>query len=76
MVLNPIAVIFWDNVDRYRREQELSWHELDKKAGVNKSYCFDSKRHKALPRAKVIERITEALGVSYVYLFEDWTEEE
>lgn len=58
------------NVQRIRREKNLSQEEVAHRAGVHQTYLSGVEGGKRNPSVRVLERIADALEVDILALFE------
>jgi len=58
------------NLQRLRRERDLTQEELAHKAGIHQTYLSGVEGGKRNPSIGVLERITKALGADIAELFE------
>ena len=63
-------LIFFTNILRILEERGLTKHELSEKAQVSISFLSDLTNGKANPSLKIMEAISEALGISLPALLE------
>lgn len=67
-----IAEIFWDNIETFVKEVELSKTRVQQDLNLNTFYFTTSKKRNAIPSAKIIERMAEYFDKEYIEFFEDW----
>jgi transcriptional regulator with XRE-family HTH domain len=68
--VNLYNLIFFTNILRILEERGLTKHELSEKAQVSISFLSDLTNGKANPSLKIMEAISEALGISLPALLE------
>ncbi|MBO0477945.1 helix-turn-helix domain-containing protein [Vagococcus sp. DIV0080] len=70
-----LKVVVWENIEKYRKERDLSQIELCKLVGYNSvQYSKNKKRPKSVT-FPVLQRFAYILRVKTIDLIDDWSEE-
>ncbi|GCF92480.1 hypothetical protein NRIC_03710 [Enterococcus florum] len=73
MINNKLpSQVFWENVERYRKEKGISRAKLEDAAKLTKGYIGTAITAGSFPGQQIIQRIAHYLKLQYVDLFEDW----
>lgn len=70
----PIMQVFWENVEKYRLENEINHSELCRKVGTDGPSYFRNKAEFRNIMPSTMQRYAWALGVKTLDLFEDWSD--
>lgn len=72
MKQRPIDVIFWENIQRFVEEKDVTTSQAEKECEVIIGYFKKSEDKQSVPTKKLLMRMAEYFEREYIEFFEDW----